>query len=186
MVELACLLIPTDGRFLELCTGSGCVPISILNERKDLVADAIELSQKAIKIAKENIKQYGLCERLKVYNGDALLPDTCSYVIEKNNGILYDAVIANPPYIRSNVIQSLSTQVRSEPHMALDGGNDGLNFYRHFLDIYPHFLKKGGIMLFEIGYDQADDLKRLCRERVLSCEVYKDYSGNDRVVKISM
>lgn len=184
LVEKACEFIPRNGRFLELCTGSGCVPISILNERTDLTADAIELSPEAVSVAEENAKSYGLGKRLNIYHADALLAETGELLIKENGGILYDAVISNPPYIRSSVIPDLSETVKSEPHMALDGGDDGLLFYRAFLNIYPRLLKKNGIMLFEIGYDQADDLKRLCRDMSFFCEVYKDYSGNDRVVRI--
>ena len=98
-----------------------------------------------------------------------------------SNSAHFDAVISNPPYIRSDVIPTLSEQVRREPRLALDGGADGLDFYRAILDVYPARLARGGHIILEIGYDQADDIRGLCAAHRLSCEIFRDYGGNDRV-----
>ena len=96
----------------------------------------------------------------------------------------FDAILSNPPYIRREVIDTLSEEVRREPIAALDGGEDGLIFYRRFVADFQKYLKKDGFMLFEIGYDQADDLRNICESEGVACEIYKDYAGNDRVAKI--
>ena len=91
------------------------------------------------------------------------------------HGILLDAIVSNPPYIRSSVIPTLDT-VQKEPILALDGGDDGLDFYRAIPANYRKYLKENGFFVFEIGYDQAQDLRAM-----YDCEIFKDYGGNDRV-----
>ena len=93
----------------------------------------------------------------------------------------YDAIISNPPYIRSDVIDTLSREVRHEPRAALDGGDDGLIFYRAIVEGYAKNLSDGGRFIFEIGYDQAEDLKKIALEGGFDCSIVKDLGGCDRV-----
>jgi release factor glutamine methyltransferase len=171
--------LPQSGHFLELCTGSGCIPIAVLAHRGDLTCEAMELIPKTAALAKENRELNKLSpKRMSVTVGDALTIDP-----ESRAGC-YDAIVSNPPYIRTDVIPHLSKEVRFEPEVALDGGSDGLIFYRKFISTYSSMLKPGGFFAFEIGYDQADDIKKLCDIHGFSLEILKDYSKNDRVAII--
>ena len=96
-------------------------------------------------------------------------------------GKQFDAILSNPPYIRPEVIETLSPEVKKEPYVALYGGDDGLIFYNKIIRDYSVFLKKDGFMLFEIGYDQANDIYRIADQNGFTCEIFKDYGGNDRV-----
>ena len=91
-----------------------------------------------------------------------------------------DAIVSNPPYIRTDVIETLETEAKTEPRAALDGGADGLIFYRSIVKNFAKNLEDGGFFLFEIGYDQADDLKKIASDNGFSCEIYKDLGGCDR------
>lgn len=177
VVERAIKLIPVGTRFADLCAGSGCIGISVLHKRPDLICDAVELYPKTLEIALENAKSNGVDARYNGHIGDVLSGDGL-------NGE-YSVIISNPPYIRTSVIDDLSIEVKHEPFVALDGGEDGLIFYRAILDKYEKNLSDGGTFIFEIGYDQGDDLRRLAFERNMLCEIAKDLSGNDRVAVIT-
>jgi release factor glutamine methyltransferase len=171
----------TDGsRFLELCTGSGCIAVSLLRYSNDCTGIATDLSEKALEIARKN--------------ADAILGET-SDALTFLQGDLWEAlgdseerfdfVISNPPYIPAGDIPSLMPEVRlHEPVMALDGGADGLDFYRRILEEAPRRLKGGGQIFLEIGYDQGAAVSRLCEEAgLIEISVIRDYGGNDRVVR---
>ena len=160
--------LPKNAFFLDLCTGSGCIAISVLKHRPDCTALAADLSEGALGMAKKNAALNGVDDRITFLRADILkeviLPDGT------------DAIASNPPYIRKDVIPTLSEQVRREPVLALDGGEDGLIFYRRLVDDYLPKMKKGSFLAVEIGYDQGDAM------RALGCDaLYRDYSGNDRV-----
>lgn len=177
VVEKAISLLPPGGLFADLGCGSGCIALSILKERPDVRAILCDISQGALDMARQNAADLGVNDRADFILGDMrrdILPP----------GEAFDAIISNPPYIRTDVIPTLSEQVRREPALALDGGRDGLDFYRAILDVYPARLAHDGHIIFEIGYDQADDLRRLCAERSFVCEIFCDYGGNDRVAVI--
>ena len=177
---------PVNGRFLDLCTGSGCIAISSLCERPDLQGDATDISHPAVQIAHRNADINGVATRLRIIEADARNPTLISD-LQKHYGFthIYDIIVSNPPYIRTSVIESLSPQVKAEPYIALDGGDDGMHFYRAFLKIYPPLLKKNGVLLLEIGYDQAEEIRNLAFLYGASkCAILKDYGGNDRAAKI--
>lgn len=178
LVDSAINLLPEDAYFVDLCTGSGCVAISTLCERKDTRAILVDKFEKTLAVAIENIKQNGVETR-----ADAMLFDVLT---EENrlSGYRFDAIISNPPYIRPDVIETLSPEVKKEPYAALYGGDDGLVFYRKMLSDYSVYLKENGFFLFEIGYDQGDSLRTLAREHGYECKIIKDYSCNDRVAYI--
>ncbi len=176
LVEKAIELLPKGAHFIDLCTGSGCIAISTLAERRDTSAVMVDKFQGTLEIASKNAALNEVEKRLT-----PMLFDVLS---EKNklSGMEFDAILSNPPYIRPEVIKTLSDEVKHEPYAALYGGEDGLIFYNTIVRDYSVHLKKDGFMLFEIGYDQAQDLKRIAEQNGFGCEIFKDYSGNDRVV----
>lgn len=175
LVEKAIELLPTGARFVDLCTGSGCIAISILCERSDLSAVMVDKFEKTLALAKRNSDLNGVSDRVDPMLFDVLTEDT------NLDTMSFDAIISNPPYIRPEVIETLAKEVRYEPYAALCGGDDGLIFYRKIVSDYSRFLKKDGFFLFEIGYDQAEQIKEIAEDNGFSCDIVKDYSANDRV-----
>lgn len=176
LVEEAISRLPKGAHFADLCTGSGCLAISVLAHRPDCTADAFDISSPALALAKENAQRNGVFPRLTLTAADLLtaaLP--CRY----------DAILSNPPYIAGAVLPSLSPEVRREPLWALDGGEDGLCFYRSFLSRFSSNLKSGGRFYFEIGYDQGEALRRMAAEAGFSAEILRDFGGNERLAILS-
>ncbi len=166
--------IPKNGRFADLCTGSGCVAISTLVHRPDITAVAVDISHEALELAKENALLNGVSDRITFINEDVLSGNVLGNEI-------YDCIASNPPYIVSEVIDTLEPEVLMEPRIALDGGRDGLDFYRILYTEYKNNVKHGGYIICEIGYDQGGVLADL-----YGCEIKKDYSGNNRVAKLTL
>lgn len=163
IVETAIELIPMGAHFADVCTGSGCLGISVLRARPDLTATLLDISPFSKKVAEHNIEALGVSDRCEFREFDLFcdrLPD-CS------------AVIMNPPYITSEEMKDLPLNVRREPTLALEGGEDGLDYYR-FTANSPDYQNK--LLIFEIGYRQGNDLLRIYGRG----EVVKDLSGNDR------
>lgn len=161
-------------KILDICTGSGCIGISTAHFRSSAYVDLIDISDKAIEIAKKNIVRNNVQSRVKVQKMDILN----EYPSEK-----YDIVVSNPPYIETEVIDTLQTEVKNhEPRLALDGGEDGLIFYRRITGIAPEILKKGGMLAFEIGYNQGKAVSALMEKNFCDVRIIQDFSKNDRVV----
>ena len=177
VVETAIKTLPVGARFCDLCAGSGCIGISILHKRPDTVCTAVELYPKTLDVARENAKLNGVTDRYFPVLADVLAGNCISGK--------FDAIISNPPYIRTSVVDTLSDEVKNEPHAALDGGEDGLVFYRAMLDLYADNLCAGGVFIFEIGYDQGADLLALARERGMECRIICDLCKNDRVAVVT-
>jgi release factor glutamine methyltransferase len=175
LVELAAKLLPEKARFIDLCTGSGCVAISTLAARPDCRAVAVDLFPEVVEIAGENAERNGVGDRLGLKVADVFAPAFMEELGE------FDCVISNPPYIVSAEIDMLEEELFYEPRAALDGGEDGLNFYRQIISVYRRYLKGDGTMLLEIGHDQADDVSKIAVECGFTCDIYKDYGDNDRV-----
>ncbi len=175
LVELAIKIMPEGARFIDLCTGSGCVAISTLASRPDCTAVAVDLFPKTLEIARENAEHNGVGERLGFMQADVLEP---SFM---DNLSRFNCILSNPPYIESSVIGTLAPELFFEPEAALDGGDDGLDFYRTIIGSYGKYLTDDGMMLLEIGYDQGKAVGALAAENGYYCEIYKDYGGNDRV-----
>ena len=165
-------------RFADICTGSGCIALAALANTKNTVAIGYDISESALSVAKGNAEKLGLSERFLAQKADVFAPD----FLEQEEP--FDVIVSNPPYIETAVIETLSPEVRREPHIALDGGADGLDFYRRLLDVCPKHIKKGGALLMEIGYDQREALTTLCRAHGFSFEFYRDFGGNDRVCAV--
>lgn len=169
---------PRGGHILDICTGSGCIAISILKEDETLTADALDISEPALEIAKANAEANGVASRLTLTNTDALSDDISSLIGKA------DVIVSNPPYINSDVIDTLSAEVRHEPRIALDGGADGMMFYTHFIKNLTAHMKTDAVMVLEIGYDQSERILELCREVNLACTLHRDFGGNIRVAVI--
>ena len=173
LVEEVMLHLHDGMRILDLCTGSGCILCSLLHYSNHCEGVGADLSEKALAVAKEN------AARLQTEQVTFLQSD----LFEKVEGS-FEIIVSNPPYIRSDVIPTLMEEVREhEPYMALDGRKDGLYFYREIISGAPAYLKKGGMLFFEIGFDQGEAVSSLMRENGFRdvC-VKKDYSGFDRIV----
>ena len=172
VVEKALKLLPPDAKIADLCTGSGCIGLSIL-KHSDAYGYLCDISENALAAAKKNAHRIGLENRCEIFRCDVLeevpFPESS-----------LDLIVSNPPYIRSEVIPTLAKQLQYEPKIALDGGVDGLLFYRRLIDEYLNCLKDGGYMILEIGFDQREDILCLCP----NAEIFKDYGGNDRVAII--
>ena len=179
LVEEALTEINDGMKVLDLCTGSGCVIISIAAYKNDLDAVGTDISGEALAVAGKNAELNR--QNVRFCRGD--LYDSLRNIGEYETK--FDAIVSNPPYIRSDVIPTLMEEVRDhEPLTALDGGKDGLDFYRRIIDGAEDHLTPGGCILFEIGYDQAEAVTDLFRKSgYRDIETVKDYSGNDRVVK---
>lgn len=171
LVEQAIRLLPEGARFADLCTGSGCIAISTLAARTDCTADAYDIAEKALALAGENAVCNGVSDRLRLLARDLLR--------EPLDGV-YDAILANPPYIRSAVVPTLAPELAFEPRIALDGGRDGLDFYRVILAGADLHLSDGGFLLFEIGYDQSDDIRDLAASYSYRADIATDLGGNPR------
>ncbi len=179
LVELATRLLPERARFADLCTGSGCVAISTLAARTDCRAVAVDLFPKTLEVARENAEQNGVGDRLGFLEADVLSPAFM-------DGLgTFDAILSNPPYIETEQLSLLEPELAFEPNAALDGGDDGLKFYRVIIGEYGKYLSPTGFMLLEIGCDQAKAVSTIAAHAGYRCEVYKDFGGNDRVAYLT-
>lgn len=161
-------------KVLDICTGTGCIGISIANYRKKAEVKLLDISDIAINLAKRNIILNDVKDRVFAEKKDIMK----DYPEDK-----YDIIVSNPPYIESDVIDTLQVEVKDyEPHLALDGGKDGLIFYRRIVDIAPDMLNKDGILAFEIGYNQGSKVLELMEKNFYNIQIIKDLCGNDRVV----
>lgn len=160
----------------DLCSGSGCIAISIKLNETNTDVYAIEKSTDAYRYLKTNAKNLCMECPITLINGDIF--DINSF----ENLPKADIIVSNPPYIISNEISSLQKEVQFEPVMALDGGNDGLDFYRLIITEWKHFLKADGIFAFECGENQADKIGELLKTNGFDSFNIKDYNNIDRIV----
>ncbi len=172
LVELVLKNEKDAKNFLDMCTGSGCIVIAIKDNLKEINATAADISEAALKVAKKNAD--GHCADITFIHSD---------LFENIDG-KYDFIVSNPPYIVKDVISTLMPEVKDyEPANALDGGEDGLDFYRQIIKESPKYLNKKGRLYFEIGYDQGESVSNLMRDAGFEDILVKsDLSGNDRCV----
>ena len=155
---------------LDMGTGSGAIAITI---QKETGADVLgtDISEEALKVAAENADR--LKSKTKFLN---------SNLFSKLKGNTFDFIVSNPPYVETKVFDTLEPEVRlHEPKLALDGGEDGLDFYRKIIKAAPKHLNAGGTIIFEIGYNQAKEVSSLLEKDFEDVEILKDYGGNPRV-----
>ncbi len=159
-------------KVLDLCTGSGCILISLMKKCHGLTGTGCDISEKALKTARENGR------RLQV-EASWIQSDLFEQISER-----FDLIVSNPPYIRTGVIEELQQEVRlHDPWIALDGKKDGLYFYRRIIAESTGYIRDNGALMFEIGHDQAEDVVRLMEEAgYTQIRVKKDLAGLDRVV----
>lgn len=158
----------------DLCCGSGCIGISLAKYLPDATVTMADISQAAIDVAKKNAQRHGVLERVRFVQADILSEAVYGE---------FDIVLSNPPYIESGVIDTLDVDVKNyEPKIALDGGTDGLMFYRRLVQIAPDMLKKGGMLAVEVGHTQADAVGEMMKNVFCDVAKIKDLSGIERVV----
>lgn len=160
----------------DLCAGSGCIGITVKNNVNDATVVMVEKSVGAYNVCRENIKAILGENKARVINGDI-------FCIEELGELpLFDVIISNPPYIKSSEIPYLQSEVLLEPKMALDGGEDGLDFYRLLADKWTDYLTKDGMFAFECGEEQAEEIKAILEKKNFDVKFVKDYSDVDRFV----
>lgn len=159
---------------LDMCTGSGCIGISIAKNIENAKVTLVDIGENVIEIAKKNAL------RNKVESQLTFIQSNMFEKVEKK----FDIIVSNPPYIKTDVIPKLDKQVQNEPHIALDGGKDGLKFYKIIIEEAKKYLKENGKLILEIGYDQKEEVENLIKQsgQYKKIEVIKDLSQNDRVI----
>ena len=172
LVEEAMRYLHAGMRILDLCTGSGCILLSLLHYSNDCEGTGVDISKEALQVAALNAELLGI-------KADFLKSDLYEKVTGK-----FDLLVSNPPYIERKVIPTLMEEVREyDPYIALDGGEDGLDFYRRIIGGAQDYLKRGGQILMEIGSGQAQVVSELLREAGFKeIDVCRDFAGLDRVV----
>ena len=180
LVEEAMKELSSGMRILDLCTGSGCILLSLLHYSSGTTGTGTDLSPAALEVARMNAERLGLSERAAFSCGDLFGAPSARGQFEM--------IVSNPPYIRREEIDTLMPEVSAhEPRTALDGGEDGLSFYRRIVKEAPDHLVIGGLLFVEIGYDQGAAVKALFEEEGYSgVRVIRDYGGNDRIVRGEM
>lgn len=176
LVEAALRMLPKDapGRALDVCTGSGCIAISLAAERPQATVIATDLSPDACALARENAQTLGVADRVTVLQGDLFTPVPA--------GERFQVVVSNPPYIASGEIPGLSAEVRREPKLALDGGPDGLVAVRRVVTGARQWLEPGGLLALEIGEDQGPAVLELLRAAgYADARVEKDLERRERM-----
>ncbi len=167
---------------LDLCCGSGAIGVSLAYYLTKVKLVATDISTKALSVAAKNAADYRVSGKIKFILGDLFAPLKTGAFGKRH----FDMIVSNPPYIKSDVLPTLQREITEyEPLIALDGGKDGLDFYRKIVAEAPAHLKKHGWLLLEIGYDQAQDLCELITAdgRYGDVEIIKDLAGLDRIVK---
>lgn len=181
IVEHCLQLLPSDqaANIIDLCTGTGVLAITLLAECAKARAVATDISHAALVVAQHNAERLGVASRLQFYEGDLFAP--------LPNSTKARLIVANPPYIGKNELASLPPSVRDyEPHLALDGGVDGLVLYRRILRDAPRYLETAGFLVMEIGFDQKSALIDLVNSEWSQCYFFKDLAHNDRGVVLQL
>lgn len=162
-------------KILDLCTGSGAIAVSLAKYLENIQLTALDISGKALDIAIANAKNNHVQDKITFVESN-LFQDLGQ---EK-----YDIIVSNPPYIRRKELETLDREVRREPRLALDGGEDGLDFYREIIDRGYEYLKYGGYICLEIGYDQKEEVMQIIKDKKQYIDTYckKDLYDNDRVI----
>lgn len=177
-------------QILDLCTGSGAIGISLAKQFKEIAQNnkemeeyqiiATDISEKALEIANKNAMKNQVQNQIQFIKSDMF------YNLKE---MKFDMIVSNPPYIETEVIETLSKEVKQEPRIALDGGEDGLRFYRIILENAKQYLRKEAYVLIEIGYDQGEkiiklwqELKEYCQLELITKEPIKDLGNNDRII----
>jgi release factor glutamine methyltransferase len=168
-------------QILDLCCGSGAIGVSLCKLVRDAKVTASDISGKAVAVAKENAQNAGVLKLMKFVESDLF-----GAIRKGIGGVKYDVIASNPPYVRHEIIPTLQREIyEHEPLLALDGGEDGLDFYRRIIMVAPDYLRPAGMLYLEIGHDQGRDVCALAEAsgRLEDVTVVRDLVGHDRVVK---
>ena len=165
----------SDIKILDMCAGSGIIAIILAKYCKNVDITAVDKSNGALNVAIKNAKKHGVYEKIEFINSDMF----------ENLKDRYNIIVSNPPYIESDVINTLTKDVQNEPKMALDGGKDGLDFYRNIFNNTDKFLEKDGQIFLEIGYNQRKSVSKIFKEKFKNIKCIKDLSGLDRVIVVN-
>lgn len=162
-------------QILDMCTGSGAIAIALAKNVEKCIVDAVDISSGALEVVRKNVVKNQVEDKINIINSDLF-----SKVPNKK----YNLIVSNPPYIERNVIENLDKQVQKEPIIALDGGEDGLDFYKKIINEASSYLESNGYLCFEIGYNQKNEVQNLLSNSGKYQNIYckKDLCGNDRVV----
>lgn len=171
LVEEVLKKLTAESKVLDLCTGSGCIAVSLKKAKNTIDVTASDISSNALTIAMINAK-------INNVNVNFVKSDLFANINQK-----YDIIVSNPPYIKKADMDCLQEEVKCEPALALDGGNDGLDFYKQIILNAKSYLNKNGAVALEIGYNQAEEVKNILEENnYKNIKIIKDYGNNDRVV----
>ncbi|ADO78099.1 peptide chain release factor N(5)-glutamine methyltransferase [Halanaerobium praevalens] len=163
-------------QIIDVCTGSGAIAVSLAHYLQKAKVVGTDISNSALKIARQNMKKHDLTERMSILKSDLLK----EFIKREIKGI--DILVSNPPYITEAEMETLAPEVKKEPKKALVAGKDGLDFYRRLIPEAEKVLKNGGKLFLEIGYQQAAAVREIFGANWSEIEVEKDYSENDRIV----
>ena len=171
LAMLALRSLPRGGRMADLCSGSGCIGVSVIKRRVDCTCTAVEKYAETMEMTKRNARLHGVAERMNFL---------CADVTKDVLGGLYDVIVSNPPYVTAEEMDGLETELSYEPRHALTDGGNGLSIIEAELRLCPAHLAPGGTLAIEIGSGQGAAVSEIARSLGLSGEIVSDYSGRDR------
>ena len=172
ITELKKMPKKAEFRCVDLCTGSGCIAAAVMSQVKNASFTLVDISKSALDIAKENMELNGLLTRTTLVEADVM-----SEIFHSEK---FDLVTANPPYIPSEVMQTLEPELEHEPRIALTDEGDGLSFYRDIINLYKYALTEDGVIVLEHGCDQYEKVREIAEENGMSAEVIFDYGKRQR------
>lgn len=178
LVEMAISLLPPNGNFADLCSGSGCIAAAIAANRPDANGTAAELSKDAFGIMCENFRALCLKDSLR-----PILADVTRDIFSKDEA--FNVIVTNPPYIALDEMPSLARELSYEPQMALTDFSNGTTIIKKIIDIYPQHLKSGGVLLIEIGASQGESILNYAKANGLFAKLIRDLSKLDRIVAVA-
>lgn len=166
----------SSANIIDVGTGSGAIAISLASYMEDVCAVGVDISKKAVKLARKNLEKFSLKERVSIVNGNLLE----QFIQRGINNV--DIIVSNPPYISDSEMSNLPPEVKKEPELALAAGKKGLDYYEKIIPQAEKVLKKGGYIFFEIGDGQAQDVLELFSDKWDAKELNEDYSGKERII----
>ncbi len=177
LVEALLDVLKPNAKIADLCCGSGCIGIAAV-KNSDASCVSVDISEAALAVARENARALGVCGRVRFDVCD--VTDKAS-VASVFGGEAFDIIASNPPYIKPSDAHTLAPELSYEPSLALFGGEDGMHFYRKITENFASRLAPDGVIIYEIGYDEADDIQKIARDGGFSCRTVNDLEGRARV-----